>query len=52
MSQSLLQVDSYGGAINRRTPGSTAVPQRGSILKLPGEMEPLEPWRGISVTER
>ena len=34
MSQSLLQVDSYGGAINRRTPESTAVPQRSSILKL------------------
>lgn len=34
MSQSLLQVDSYGGAINRRSPESTAVPQRSSILKL------------------
>jgi hexose oxidase len=34
MSQSLLQVDSYGGAINRRTAESTAVPQRSSILKL------------------
>jgi hypothetical protein len=34
MSQSLLQVDSYGGAINRRKPESTAVPQRSSILKL------------------
>ncbi len=34
MSQSLLQVDSYGGAINTRTPESTAVPQRSSILKL------------------
>jgi FAD binding domain/Berberine and berberine like len=34
MSQSLLQVDSYGGAVNRRTSESTAVPQRSSILKL------------------
>lgn len=34
MNQSLLQVDSYGGAVNRRTPESTAVPQRSSILKL------------------
>jgi len=34
MSQSLLQVDSYGGAINRRTAESTAVPQRSSIMKL------------------
>jgi hypothetical protein len=34
MSQSLLQVDSYGGAINRRASGETAVPQRSSILKL------------------
>jgi hypothetical protein len=34
MSQSLLQVDSYGGAINRRSSESTAVPQRSSILKL------------------
>jgi hypothetical protein len=34
MSQSLLQVDSYGGAVNRRTPESTAVPQRSSIMKL------------------
>ena len=34
MSQSLLQVDSYGGAINRRTPESSAVPQRSSIMKL------------------
>lgn len=34
MSQSLLQVDSYGGAINRRPSDATAVPQRTSILKL------------------
>ena len=34
MSQSLLQVDSYGGAINRRSSDATAVPQRSSILKL------------------
>jgi hypothetical protein len=34
MSQSLLQVDSYGGAINRRPSAATAVPQRSSILKL------------------
>ncbi len=34
MKQSLLQVDSYGGAVNRRSPESTAVPQRSSILKL------------------
>lgn len=34
MSQSLLQVDSYGGAVNRRSAESTAVPQRSSILKL------------------
>lgn len=34
MSQSLLQVDSYGGAVNDRSPQSTAVPQRSSILKL------------------
>jgi len=34
MSQSLLQVDSYGGAINRRPADATAVPQRSSILKL------------------
>lgn len=34
MSQSLLQVDSYGGAVNTRSPESTAVPQRSSILKL------------------
>src|ERR1043165_1292131 len=34
MSQSLLQVDSYGGAVNRRPSDATAVPQRSSILKL------------------
>ncbi|HEX7833552.1 MAG TPA: FAD-binding protein [Thermoanaerobaculia bacterium] len=34
MSQSLLQVDSYGGAINTRASDATAVPQRSSILKL------------------
>jgi len=34
MSQTLLQVDSYGGAINRRTPDATPVPQRSSIMKL------------------
>ncbi len=34
MSQSLLQVDSYGGAINRRPPDATPVPQRSSIMKL------------------
>ncbi len=34
MSQSLLQVDSYGGAINRRASDATPVPQRSSILKL------------------
>lgn len=34
MSQSLLQVDSYGGAINRRPSDATAVPQRSSIMKL------------------
>lgn len=34
MSQSLLQVDSYGGAVNRRSAESTAIPQRSSILKL------------------
>lgn len=34
MRQSLLQVDSYGGAINRRAAHATAVPQRNAILKL------------------
>ncbi|MDQ3280677.1 MAG: FAD-binding protein [Acidobacteriota bacterium] len=34
MSQSLLQVDSYGGAVNDRSSDATAVPQRSSILKL------------------
>ena len=34
MAQSLLQVDSYGGAINRHASDATAVPQRSSIMKL------------------
>ena len=34
MAQSLVQVDSYGGAINRVAPTATAVPQRSSLLKL------------------
>jgi hypothetical protein len=34
MKQSLLQVDSYGGAINRIPSDATAVPQRSSIMKL------------------
>lgn len=34
MKQSLLQVDSYGGEINRRASDATAVPQRSSIMKL------------------
>lgn len=33
-SQSLVQIDSYGGKINRLGQGDTAVPQRESILKL------------------
>jgi len=34
MTQSLLQVDSYGGRINDVPPDATAVPQRSSIMKL------------------
>jgi len=34
MNQSLLQVDSYGGAINRVSATETAIPQRQSIMKL------------------
>jgi len=34
MKQSLVQVDSYGGAINRVAPDATAVPQRSAIMKL------------------
>lgn len=34
MSQSLLQVDSYGGAVNRIASDATAVPQRQSMMKL------------------
>jgi hypothetical protein len=34
MAQSLLQVDSYGGAVNEHSPRATAVPQRSSIMKL------------------
>lgn len=34
MTQSLLQVDTYGGAINNLSPTATAIPQRSSILKL------------------
>lgn len=34
MSQSLVQVDSYGGAVNDVPSDATAVPQRSSILKL------------------
>lgn len=33
-SQALLQVDSYGGAINEVASDATAIPQRSSILKL------------------
>jgi uncharacterized protein (DUF1501 family) len=34
LAQSLLQVDSYGGAVNTRRSDATPVPQRSSILKL------------------
>jgi len=34
MTQSLLQVDSYGGQINKISSSATAVPQRTSIMKL------------------
>jgi hexose oxidase len=34
MTQSLVQVDSYGGCINNMDPLATAIPQRSSILKL------------------
>jgi hexose oxidase len=34
MSQSLLQIDSYGGRINQVSPSATPVPQRSSIMKL------------------
>ncbi|MDB5140084.1 MAG: hexose oxidase [Mucilaginibacter sp.] len=34
MSQSLLQVDSYGGQVNMISPTDTAIPQRSSIMKL------------------
>jgi FAD/FMN-containing dehydrogenase len=34
MTQSLLQVDTYGGAINTLSATATAIPQRSSILKL------------------
>jgi hypothetical protein len=34
MEQSLLQVDSYGGAVNRRSSSVTPLPQRSSIMKL------------------
>ncbi len=32
--QALLQVDSYGGQVNARPPGATAVAQRSSVMKL------------------
>ena len=34
LSQALVQVDSYGGEINKRSSTATAVPQRSSIMKL------------------
>ncbi len=34
MAQTLLQIDSYGGAINKVDPAATAVPQRSSCMKL------------------
>ena len=34
LAQSLLQVDSYGGAINSRRSDATPIPQRSSIMKL------------------
>lgn len=34
MSESLVQVDSYGGVVNTVAPATTAVPQRSSIMKL------------------
>lgn len=34
MAQSLVQVDSYGGQINTKSSGATAIPQRTSIMKL------------------
>lgn len=33
-TQSLCQVDAYGGAINQKAPDATAIPQRSSIMKL------------------
>ena len=33
-SQTLVQVDTYGGAINDKAPTDTAVPQRDSVMKL------------------
>ncbi|MFI9629391.1 BBE domain-containing protein [Streptomyces sp. NPDC052042] len=34
LTQTLVQIDSYGGKINTRKPEETAVPQRDSIMKL------------------